>query len=297
MIRVDFDYAAPTSVEEAVALLGGADEGLVLAGGQSLLTDLKLGRARPGLLVDLRRVPGLAGIEPAGGNLRVGAMVTIDALAASAVVASAPEALVDAIGVFGDPQVRNRATVGGALANPTPGADMPAVALACGATVELVGPGGGRTAPVEEAFWAQHPAGAGSVPERSAGEITVAVSFPAAEAGTGSAYSKVAHPGSGYAVCGVAALVALGPDGSVSRCRVAAAGVGPGAVRLPGVETAFTGTAATADDVVAAANVSDPGVTLLSDLAAPAEYRAHLTKVLAARSLHRAVERARRTPA
>jgi carbon-monoxide dehydrogenase medium subunit len=287
VIRTNFEYATPTSVEEAVALLGGATEGRILAGGQSLLTDLKLGRAHPGLVVDLRRVPGLGGIDSAGGNLRVGAMVTIDALAASPAVASAPGALVDAIGVFGDPQVRNRATLGGALGNPAPGADLPAVALACGATLDLVGPDGASTAPLEEAFWGPP----------QPGEIVVAVSFPAAEAGTGSAYVKVAHPGSGYAVCGVATLVALGPDGTVARCQVAAAGLGPGAVRLPAVETAFTGTGATADDVVAAANVSDPGVTLLSDLAASADYRAHLTEVLAARSLHRAVERARRTPA
>lgn len=291
MIRANFDYAAPTSVTDAVALLGGTSEGRVLAGGQRLLTDLKLGRARPGLLVDLRRVPGLADIESARGNLRVGAMVTIDALAASQALASAPEALVDAIAVFGDPQVRNRATVGGALANPTPGADLPAVALACGATVELVGPEGPRTAPAEDAFWGPPPAGPG------AGEIIVAVNLPIAEAGTGSAYSKVAHPGSGYAVCGVAALVALGPDGSVARCRVAAAGLEAGAVRLPAVEAALTGTAATAADVTAAADVSDPGVTLLSDVAASADYRAHLARVLADRSLTRAVERARSTPA
>jgi carbon-monoxide dehydrogenase medium subunit len=91
--------------------------------------------------------------------------------------------------------------------------------------------------------------------------------------------------------------VALGPDGSVAHCRVAAAGVGPRGVRLPAVEAALTGTAAGGADVAAAADVSDPGVTLLSDVAASAEYRAHLTQVLAARSLHRAAERARRTPA
>jgi aerobic carbon-monoxide dehydrogenase medium subunit len=288
VIRAAFDYAAPTSVEDAVALLDGATEGRVLAGGQALLTDLKLGRARPGLLVDLRRVPGLQDVESSGGNLRLGAMITIDALADTGALASGPDALVDAVSVFADPQVRNRATLGGALANATPGADLPAVALACGATVDLVSPGGARTAPVEESLWEPPPAGPGP------GEIIVAVTFPLAEAGTGSAYSKVAHPGSGYAVCGVAALVALGPDGTVARCRVAVAGAGPGAVRLPEVEAALTGTMATAAEVTAAHDVSDPGVTLLSDLAASADYRAHLARVLAGRSLTRAVERARR---
>lgn len=291
MIRANFNYAAPTSVADAIALLSGTTGGRVLAGGQSLLTDLKLGRARPGLVVDLRRVPGLADIESARGNMRVGAMVTIDALAASQAVASAPHALVDAVRVFGDPQVRNRATVGGGLGNPTPGADLPAVALACGATVELVGPEGARTAPAEDAFWGPPPAGP------RAGEFIAAVSFPIAEAGTGSAYSKVAHPGSGYAVCGVAALVALGPDATVSRCRVAVAGAGPGAVRLAAVEAALTGTGASTDEVTAAARATDDNVVFLSDLAASAEYRAHLARVLAARSLHRAVERARSTPA
>lgn len=291
MIRANFDYAAPTSVEDAVAMLGGGTEGRVLAGGQSLLTDLKLGRVRPELVVDLRRVPGLQDIESTGGNLRLGAMITIDALADTGALASGPEALVDVVSVFADPQVRNRATLGGALANATPGADLPAVALACGATVDLVGPDGARTAPVEESFWEPPPAGPGPA------EIIVAATFPIAEAGTGSAYAKVAHPGSGYAVCGVAALVALGPDGTVSRCRVAAAGAGPGAVRLPAVEAALTGTAPGAEDLAAAANVSDPGITLLSDAAAPAEYRAHLITVLAARALHGAAERARRTPA
>ena len=288
MSRANFDYASPATVDEAVALLGAGPEGRVLAGGQSLLTDVKLGRERPRLLVDLGRVTGLAAVESVAGGLRLGSMVTIDALGAAD---GLPGALADAVAVFGDPQVRNRSTVGGGLANARPGADLPAVAIACGATVDVVGPGGARTTPVDELFGGPVPAGLG------AAEVIVALDFPVAEAGTGSAYEKVAHPGSGYAVCGVAALVALGPDGAVSTCRVAAAGVGPGGVRLPAVEAALVGTTADADDVVAAADVSDPGVTLLSDVAASAEYRAHLTRVLAARSLRRAVERARRTPA
>jgi carbon-monoxide dehydrogenase medium subunit len=285
MITTDFDYAAPTSIEDAVRELGA--DGAVLAGGQALLTDLKLGRARPARVVDIGKVAGLDAIDAAAGGLRVGATVTLDALSRSDLLASGPAALADAVAVIGDPQVRNRATVGGGIANSTPGADLPAVALACDATLELATASGSQSRSADEAF-ASSPAGAG--------EIIVAVTFPS-EAGA-SAYVKLADPGSGYALCGVAAVVALGADGTVASCRVAVTGATDAVVRLAGVESALAGTAAGADDIAgAAAAVGAAGLSFRSDVAATAAYRAHLTEVLAARALTRAVERARSTTA
>ena len=288
-LATDFDYLAAHSVDEAVRALGGGSDGAILAGGQSLLTDLKLGRSRPALVVDIGRIAGLDGIDSdSDGGLRVGAMVTLDTLARADQLASGPAALADAITVIGDPQVRNRATVGGGVANRTRGADLPAVALACGAVLEVVGTGGPRSLAAEDAFGP--PPGA-----MAQGEIIVAVHFPG---GGGSAYEKLADPGSGYAVCGVAAAVSLAADGTVEGCRVAVTGAGAQTVRLAAVETALTGTAASAENIASAATqVGAAGVEYQSDVAATAEYRAHLTGVLTARSLTRAVDRARRRSA
>ena len=143
MIRAHYDYEAPTTIAEARSLVARPDAA-ILAGGQSLLTELKLGQVASQLVVDLRRIPGLTAIgTDKAGNIRCGAMVTLDTLAGDAALA-APSALIDALAGIADPQVRNRATIGGSVVLIHQGADLPAVVLALAGTIELTGPDGTR---------------------------------------------------------------------------------------------------------------------------------------------------------
>ncbi|MFN8621799.1 MAG: FAD binding domain-containing protein [Chloroflexota bacterium] len=275
MIPANLAYQAPATLAEAIALLAGTPGATVLAGGQSLIPALTTGRASASLLVDLRRVPGLAGITRSGGTLRVGAATTLDALASSAEVAGGWGALADAARAAGDAQVRNRATVGGSLAAGHPAGDLIAAAIALGGVVVAAGPGGERRIP-----------GAALVvgPYRTslaAGEIVVALEVPAASGA--SAYVKQRHPGSGYAIVGVAAAVATGADGAVSAVALAITGAGDAPVAVDGAALAGRSpaeAATAAPDTVAAA-----GLRATTDLAASAEYRAHLAGVLAGRAI------------
>jgi carbon-monoxide dehydrogenase medium subunit len=286
MISSDFKYVAPSSVEEAVAELAKRGSAAVLAGGQSLITDLKLARQKPARLIDIGRIESLRGIDNGGGRLRIGATATLDAVEQAGSLAAGAAALSDAVPLIGDPQVRNRATVGGGIANRAAGADLPAVVLACAAVLAVAGPDGTRSVDVDDVFGAKGL-------QLGRGELMVAVRFAS---NGGRAYAKVANPGSGYAICGVAALVETGRDGKVSQCWVAVTGAGAFAMRLPAVEAALTGTSATADDIAqAAARVSSERIKFVSDVAATGDYRAHLTEVLSARSLTSATERARST--
>ena len=275
-----YDYEAPGTLDDAYALAAQAGA-VLLAGGQSLITDLKRAAVSPSLVVDLSRIESLR----ASGSDGFGAMVTLDALAADP-GAAAPSALTDALESIRDPQVRNRATIGGSVALVHQGADLPAVALALGAVITITGPDGSRvvqaadfvTAPVDERL--------------GRGEIVTAVRIPAPLPGSGSAYEKMANPASGYAICGVAAAVTISADGKVEDVAIGLAGAGPTAVSLAATAGGLTGEQATDEVVAAAAASAADRLELPSDLAAPADYRAHLTRVLTARALRRAIRRA-----
>jgi carbon-monoxide dehydrogenase medium subunit len=245
VIAAAYEYEAPSTLADAQKL--AARKGaVILAGGQSLLTELKRGTLSPRLVVDLRGIESLR----SSGKDGWGAMVTLDELAGGA-----PSALTDAISAIRDPQVRNRATIGGSVALVHQGADLPAVALALGA--ELTKAGGIVTA--------------------------VRISEPAP--GSGSAYEKLPNPASGYAICGVAAAVTVSADGTV-EAALGLAGAGPTAVSLA------ANAKGTEEEVLAVAAAAADGLQFPSDLAAPADYRAHLTRVLTARALRRAIRRA-----
>lgn len=276
-----FDYTAPSRLEEAVSLLSKTPGARVLAGGSQLLVEPARSALDAPLLVDLRKVDGLGGIDVAGdGSVRIGAMATTATLAAHAALRSMHSALVEAAALVGDPQVRNRATVGGALASQEAAADLPAALLALDAQVQVAGAKGTRSVPVDAVL-------AGL----SAGDVIASIALPAAP-GAGSAYEKFKHPSTFYAICGVAASVTLAGDGSVRVCRVAVTGAASPA-RARAAEQALTGRTPDAGAIeTAAAKVTD-GLALRGDAFGSAEYRGHLARVLAARALARAVERAR----
>jgi carbon-monoxide dehydrogenase medium subunit len=278
MYPAAFDYAKPGSVQEAVSLLAANPDAKILNGGHSLLPAMKLRLAQPSMLVDISGIAELKNVSVNGGAT-IGAAATYDDLLKNSSL-QAHTALYEAMGKVGDVQVRNRGTVGGSAAHADPASDIPAALLALGAQLVAVGPNGSRTIAADDFFvdiltTALEP-----------DEVLTQIKVPAS--GAKSAYEKFAHPASGYAVCGVA--VALNRDGSgtVTSARIAVTGSVYKATRCAAAEAAIVGTKATAADIEAAAAKAADGLDLAGDHYASAEYRAHLTTVMAKRALTRA---------
>jgi carbon-monoxide dehydrogenase medium subunit len=290
MIPASFEYHAPTSLEEAIALLRQYDgEAKVLAGGHSLLPMLKLRLLQPAALVDLRRIPGLAYIQPSGDGLTIGALTTYADIERAA-LAQQYRVLTEAVALVADVQVRNRGTLCGSLAHADPAGDPPAVAFALDATFRVQGPTGQREIGVDD--WFVDTLQTALAPD----EVLTAVHFPAPPPRSGSAYRKFEQPASHYALVGIAALVALAEDGTVARCRVGVTGVGPVAYRARAVEAALQGRRPDEAALQEAAALVTEGVEVLGDLYALPPYRGHLARVYTQRALAAAVARAAGQP-
>ena len=287
MYPSQFEYYAPTSLTEALALLQQAPgEGKLLAGGHSLLPLLKLRLTEAKFLVDLSRIPGLAYIRREGSAVAIGALTTHAQILRSAELRQDLPILPECAHVIGDLQVRNRGTIGGSLAHADPAADYPAVVLALEAELRVVGPRGERWVTARDFFvdlltTALEP-----------DEVLVEVRLALPPARTGQCYLKFPQPASRYALCGVAALVTLGADGTIARARVGVTGVGPTAYRAEAVERSLEGRRPTDETVAQAAAQAAEGVAPLADLHASADYRAHLARVFTRRALIAAIERA-----
>ena len=284
MIPAQFEYAAPATLNEAVALLTKDPEAKALAGGHSLLPVMKLRLAAPSMLVDLRNVAELRGVSANGGGWRIGAMTTHAQVASNASL-KGYQALIDATSIIGDAQVRNRGTIGGSLAHADPAADLPAVVLALEATLNVVGPNGARSIAIDQFFEGMMATALGE------GEVITSVDLPALAAGTASAYAKLANPASGYAMVGVAARLTLG-GGVAQNVRVALTGAADHAMRLDKVESALEGQPISAESIAAACEQAGAGLDLMGDIHASAEYRAAMVGVFARRALTKALERA-----
>jgi aerobic carbon-monoxide dehydrogenase medium subunit len=286
MIPAKFDYHRATSLDDAVALLAAHPGAKVLAGGHSLIPMMKLRLAQPPALVDVGRVGELKGIRAEGGAVVVGALSRHAEIAASELVRAACPLLAEAAGKIGDPQVRNRGTIGGNVAHADPASDLPAVLVALGATLRVRGPNGERRVPAKSFF-----VDLLSTDLRE-GEVLTAIEVPRAAAGTGACYLKVEHPASGYAVCGAAAWVRMDGD------RCAGAGLafnGVAATPVDGSAVAAALVGGAADDAAIAAAV-DGHLTVhepLGDLQASGEYRVELARVYGRRALATARDRAR----
>lgn len=258
-----FDFHRPTSLAQAVAQLraGGGDAALI-AGGHTLLPAIKSRLRAPALLIDLATIPGLAGVTLDGARVRVGAMTRHAALAASAIVAEHLPALAAAARLVGDPAVRARGTIGGALANNDPAADYPAAVLALDAEIET----DRRRIAADDFFQGMFATALAD------DEIIAAVRFPAIRA---AAYAKHRHPISRYALAGV--FVARLDTG----VRVAVTGAGPGVFRWSAAEAALDH----AFSAVAVAGLVPDAAELTGDIHASAKYRAHLCAVMLARAI------------
>jgi carbon-monoxide dehydrogenase medium subunit len=283
----EFTYHRPTSVEEAIELLGKNGDTRPLAGGHSLLPMMKLRLAEPQAIVDIGRIPGLDGIEVEGDDLRIGALATHASVAASELVREKCRVLATTAEGIGDRQVRNRGTIGGSLAHADPGADYPTVITALGATVVVQGPGGEREIAADDFFTGVF------TTALEQGELVTSVRVPVVAAGTGAVYMKHPHPASGYAVVGVAAVVKV-DDGKCTEAKVVVGGVTGSPVAATGAADVMIGIAPVDEAAIARAaeRVPEALSDAIGDTYASGEYRVHLGKVLAKRAITAAFDAA-----
>ena len=283
MIPAKFDYAAPATLDDAIRLLADrGDDARPLAGGHSLLPLMKVRLAEPALLVDLRKIPDLRGIRDGDGAIWIGAMTTHAEIAASDLLAARVPLLPEVARQIGDPQVRNRGTIGGSLAHADPGGDYPAAVRALSVTVVARGPDGERDIAINDLFEDL------MTTSLAPAEIITGVRVPVPAPGTGTAYEKYPNPASHYAVVGVAAALRV-QNGTIAHASVGVTGASAVSYRATGVEDRLRGAAATEATLREAAGLAADGVDLLEDLVASTQYRAHLTRVHTQRALTRAL--------
>jgi carbon-monoxide dehydrogenase medium subunit len=295
MIGTDFDYLRPSSVSEALDMASRHEDARFLAGGHALLPEWKLGRTRPPTLIDLGCIAELRGIEvlggappPAGG---AGVMVRIAAMTTSAEIEHSPDIarhaplLAEAAAVISDPLIRNRATLGGSLAEASPSGDWPPVVLATDATMHLRSRDGERTVPARD-FFARDGAGpsAGSTALRR-GELLTSVTVPAAGAWSRSTYLKRMHPASGHAMLGVVAAATFDADDTCRDCRIAITGTATVATRAARAEDRLTGSRLTPEAIQAAADAASDGIAFSGDAFGSAAYLAELLPIYVSRAL------------
>ena len=278
MIPAEFDYAAPDSLEEAIRLLHeSGEDAKVLAGGHSLLPLMKLRLAAPTLLVDLRKVPGLRGVQKEDGSFRVGAMTRH----ADLQVNSELGVVADAASLIADQQVRNRGTIGGSLAHGDPASDLPAVVLALDGAVTIAGPGGTREVPASDLFIDYLTTAVGP------GEILTEIRLPAMD-GWGHGYEKFNRRAEDWAMVGVVALVKRAADGSCEDVRIGLTHMASTPLRATAAEQALRGQGLDAQGIARAAEQAAEGTDPPGDLNATPDYKRHLARVLTRRSLEQA---------
>lgn len=279
MIPAAFDYAAPTTVDEAVQALAGAGdrEVKVLGGGQSLLPALRLRLATPELVVDLGKVSELKGITEDGDAIVIGAMTTHAEVKNSDLVKQHAALLSVAAGTVADEQVRHRGTLGGSLVHADPAGDLGAPVLALGASLTIAGPGGRRTVSADEFFVDLFQTAVG------ADEILVSIRIPK-HTGWGAQYEKFNRTAQAWSIVAVAATV-RSEGGTIAEAKVALTNMGLVPVRAAAVEQALVGQPASAGTVAAAAQHAAEGTSPMADSNADEDYRRHLAKVLTGRAV------------
>jgi carbon-monoxide dehydrogenase medium subunit len=277
VIPAEFDYVAPASLQEALtALADGGEDAKIIAGGHSLLPLMKLRLAAPSLLVDLRLVPGLSGIQRENGTFRIGAMtrhVEVDngGLGLASKVAS----------TIADPQVRNRGTIGGSVAHGDPASDMPAILLAAEGSVSITGASGVREVAAADLFQDYLTTAVAD------GEILTEVRLPALE-GYGFGYEKFNRRQEDWAMVAVGAYVKRAADGSCEDVRIGLTHMASTPLRATAAEQALRGGPLDERSIAAAAELAAEGTEPPADLNASAEYKRHLARVLTRRALEAA---------
>jgi carbon-monoxide dehydrogenase medium subunit len=287
MIPAAFEYHAPVSLGEATALLARlGEDAKVLSGGQSLIPLMKLRLSSPPHVVDINGIPGLAGIREADGVLRIGALTREADLEESELVRTRYPLLHETTKVIADPLVRNLATVGGNLAHGDPANDHPATMLALGAEVVATGPRGERRIPIASFFTG--PFATALEPA----EILVEIRVPVPAARTGGAYVKLERKVGDFATAAVAVQLTLAPDDTCAQVGIGLTNVGLTPIKATQAESALKGKRPDDAAIARAAKLAAEAAQPAEDLRGSVEYKRDLVRVLTARALRRAIQRA-----
>jgi aerobic carbon-monoxide dehydrogenase medium subunit len=283
VISSPFEYSRATSLDDALAKLRASNgDGKFIAGGHSLVPLMKLRLSEPKVLIDIARIPGLAGIREKDGKVEIGAGTVHHDVASSASLRQVCPAIAECAGDIGDPQVRNRGTIGGSLAHADPAADYPAVMLALDAEIHLKGPNGWRVVKAADFF-----KGLFTV-DLAGDEIIAGVQFSPVRS---AAYAKLHQRASHFAIVGVAAAVDV-KDGVIQSARIGLTGASAHATRLTDVEKTLAGKPATAATVEAAAqNAGAKLQDVNADIHASDEYRRAMVAIFTERALKSALAR------
>lgn len=288
MIPSTFDYHAPRTVAEAVALLQRyGDEAKILSGGQSLLPLLKLRLGYATQLVDIGRIPDLEYLREEGGALRIGGRTREVVLERSELVKKRYPLLADTAAVIADPLVRNLATVGGNVAHADPANDHPAAMLAYRAEVVATGANGSRTIAIDRFFVGLF------ATDLASDEVLTEIRIPIPPARSGGAYAKLERKVGDFATAGAAVQLTLGSGGEVTQVGIALTNAGPVPVRAEAAEEALRGQAPTEAAIVEAARRAGAGAQPSADRRGSVEYKREMARVMTERAIRRALERAK----
>jgi aerobic carbon-monoxide dehydrogenase medium subunit len=279
VIPAPFQYARPTTVDEALqAIAAGGEDVKVLAGGQSLIPVMRLRLAAPSTVVDLTRVTELRGVREEGDALVIGAMTTHSDVIDDPLIRQYAPLIAEATETVADRQVRHRGTFGGALAHADPAGDLPAVALALDAEFVIAGASGRRTVPARD-FFVDYLTTA-----LEEGELLVEIRVPKLSGSWGMHYEKFNRVAQAWSIVAVAAAVRR-ENGHIAEARIGLTNMGPTPLRATAAEQALAGVAATAEAIAEAAGHAAEGTSPSSDLNAQADYREHLAQVLTRRAV------------
>jgi aerobic carbon-monoxide dehydrogenase medium subunit len=279
MIPTAFDYVRASSLAEGISLAQRDLEGSkFVAGGHTLLPTLKLRLASPSLLIDIGGIANLRGIDIGDASIKIGALTTHAELLGCEPLHKALPIFRQAAGLIADPQVRNRGTIGGSLANADPAADWPAVVIALKADIEIAGVAGSRRIPAKDFFVDIF------ATLLEPGELLTAFHIDEPEPRTRFSYRKIRHPASGYAVVGVAACVRL-KDGIIAEISIGVTGAASHAFAADAAADFLTGKPLSRENIEKAARLVSESTECLSDRYASADYRASLVKTEIARTL------------
>ena len=288
LIPGSFDYLVAHSIEEAVGLLDQhGEDAKILAGGQSLIPLIRFRLARPSVLVDINRVPGLEYVQEADGTLHIGTMTREAELDSSSLIRNRYPILYDTSTMVADPVVRNWATVGGNLAHADPANDHPATMLALGARILAVGPAGERELPIEGFFT--------DIPFETAlhsNEMLKEIRVPAPVQGSGGAYFKLERKVGDYAIAGVAAYITLDGSGNVSYAGIGLTNVGQVPIKARAAEQSLLGKPLDDASIHQAADLAAAASQPTSDTRGSAEYKRDMVRTLTVRALRKALARA-----
>ncbi len=289
MIAENFNYDAPTSLEEAISLLHQyGDDAKILAGGHSLIPMMKLRFASPTHLIDINNIPGLSYVKEEDGYLKIGAMTKEVEVEESEIIHAKYQIFMDATKLIADPQVRNFGTLGGNLAHGDAANDHPAVMIALGAEVEITGKDGKRTVGIDDFFHGFYTTAV------EHGEVLTEIRIPAASGNYGSAYHKAERKVGDYATAGVAAMIQVDDQGRCTKAGVGLTNVSPLPLRATRSEEVLIGSDLSEAVIAQAAQYAAEDCSPSEDLRGNVEYKRHLVNVITKRMINKAISRAKK---